>query len=187
MSIPPFDHNNVLPAHNGEQTSKIAWSPYPCTILEFCQRFNTSPLRQKLLLKLIDFRLGIDKNGLRSGFQWIGGSFVTNKEDIDANNPNPGDIDLITLFYGKDNTFFNNFDLAFPSFADAKLARDLFHLDHYIVPIEYLGIDAIDDLTYWLQLFTTSKSGVRKGIVKIELNTPDLDLIAKEFILSTKV
>jgi len=123
MSIPPFDHNNVLPPYFGEETNRNTWSPYHCTIFDFCQRFNTSATRSELLLKLIDFRLGIVKNGLQNGFQWIGGSFVTNKEAIDTRAPNPSDIDLVTLFYGTDETFFNTFDLVFPSFADAALAK----------------------------------------------------------------
>ena len=187
MSIPPFDHNNVLPPYFGEETNRNTWSPYHCTIFDFCQRFNTSATRSELLLKLIDFRLGIVKNGLQNGFQWIGGSFVTNKEAIDTRAPNPSDIDLVTLFYGTDETFFNTFDLVFPSFADAALAKNKFNLDHYFIPIDYLGTDAIDDILYWVQFFTTSKLGVRKGIIKLELNTPELDIKAKEYISSSKL
>lgn len=96
--IPSFDHNLVLPPHTGNPTLLGDVSPYEATILEFCQRFSTSPERIQLLKGLISFRLKMIDFGITDGFQWADGSFTENIELSDGRAPR--DIDIMYPLLG---------------------------------------------------------------------------------------
>ena len=80
MPIPDFDHNHVLPPHLGNPIVHSELSPYPCTILELCAKFSTSPQRIAILKNFVQFRQKMTLNGVLFGFQWLDGSFLENIE-----------------------------------------------------------------------------------------------------------
>jgi Family of unknown function (DUF6932) len=179
-SIPQFNHNNVLPPHLGDPVDHGKLSPYPCTILELCKKFSTSKERIYLLKGLLNFRQRMTELNIINGFQWIDGSFVENIEISEKRPPN--DIDIITLFGGLSTDDFELIEKDFPEFYNSDLSKEMFGLDHY--PFDYCFSPeiCITYTSYWIQLFTHNRLGNWKGMLKLEINTPDVDREAKEFL-----
>ncbi|MBO0953120.1 DUF6932 family protein [Fibrella forsythiae] len=182
MPIPDFDHNDVLPPHLGDPRQSSDLSPYPCTTLEFCQKFSTSPKRVDILKKFIEFRQNLNKLGVIDGFQWLDGSFLENIEVSEKRDPN--DLDLVTFFGGIDNTGQAIIMTAFPEFGNPVLSKKNFYLDHYPVDYCYDPNVTVALTAYWLQLFNHNRQGVWKGMIRLELNTPKEDKDALDYLNS---
>lgn len=176
--IPDFDHNLVLPPHLGDPTRAQQLSPYPCTTVDICDRFGTSPERRALLSNLLDFRDQLRAAGLVNGFQWIDGSFLENIEATQYRVPR--DIDLVTVYWGYDKAFLQNLASRFPAFASARLAKQLFKLDHYSIDASFSPMTVVENVRYWALLFSHNRDGVWKGMLKIEIDTPSDDAAARQ-------
>jgi hypothetical protein len=182
MTIPSFDHNNVLPPHLGTPTDKSDLSPYPCSILELCQEFASSRERIDILKGFLDFRDSMRQNGIINGFQWLNGSFLENIENSDQRPPN--DIDVVTFFGGLSNADLYSIQQNFPDFSGPPLAKHNFYVDNYPVDYTY-SPDATVELTrYWVQLFTHNRIGSWKGILRVEINTQNEDAQAISYLNS---
>lgn len=178
MPIPRFDHNFVLPPHTCNPTQPGDLSPYPCTTLELCQRFNTSPERRQILGKFLDFRERLRSEGLHHGFQWLDGSFL---EDIEARESRPPkDLDLVTVYWDYDVTFQHNLVAKFPEFAKPSLAKAAYLLDHYPLDAGHSPQLTLELTRYWILLFSHNRLGVWKGMLQIDLNTPSDDANARQ-------
>lgn len=177
MPIPAFDHNLVLPPHLGDPTQPGQLSPYPCTTIELCQRFGTSRERRTILASYLSFRERLDEVGIHIGFQWLDGSFL---EDIETTERRaPRDMDVVTVYWGLDRSLQVEQMKRFPEFANPSLAKANFSLDHY--PLD-AGVNpelTIEQSRYWAMLFSHNRLGVWKGMLKIDLNTPDDDAEAR--------
>lgn len=179
MITPNFDHNNVIPPHTGDPTSPQDVSPYKCDSLELCKRFATSPQRNKLLLGLLDFRQQLAEFGILEGFQWLDGSFLENIEV--SQNRSPNDIDVVTFFIdnGLDvDTVFKEF----PEFIYAEKSKSTYGLDHYPVDFGHKPELTVESSRYWIQLFSHNRLGIWKGMIRLELNTPTIDLEALNYL-----
>lgn len=182
MPIPSFDHNNVLPPHLGNPTDKAHLSPYPCAILELCHKFSTSPNRIRILKNFIVFRQRMTALNIVYGFQWLDGSFLENIEISQGRAPK--DLDVVTFFGRLSFSDQANIRATFPEFANPILAKSNFSLDHYPVDYTYNPDVTVEQTRYWLQLFTHNRLGVRKGILKLSLNTPIGDQHALDYLNS---
>lgn len=171
-NIPDFDHNDVLPPHLGNPTAQNN-SPYPCTTLELCKKFSTSPQRITLLCGLLEFRGELTKHGVSSGFQYVDGSFLENIE-ISENRP-PNDIDIVTFTMGISKERQLQIIKDFPELVDVAKCKAKFGLDHYIVDYGVHPDLTVEIMRYWLQLFSHNRKGVWKGMLRLELNTSDID------------
>lgn len=182
MPIPSFNYNNVLPPHLGDPTDRTHLSPYPCTILELCHTFSTSPNRIQILKNFVSFRQRMTALNINFGFQWLNGSFMENIETSEGRPPK--DLDVVTFFGGLSLADQANIRATFPEFANPILAKNNFLLDHY--PVDYShSPDVTVELTrYWLQLFTHNRLGVWKGILRLSLNTPIDDQHALNYLNS---
>lgn len=180
--IPDFDHNMVLPPHRGNPATRSDVSPYPCTSLELCRHFATTAERKQILQKFLEFRHELRAHGLLNGYQWIDGSFVEDVEVRESRSPN--DLDVLTIYWGHDGTFQKNLATAFPAFANRDQAKADFQLDHFPVDAGFSPEVTVEQIRYWLQLFTHNRDGVWKGMLKIDLNTPQEDTDAKAFLLT---
>ena len=182
-SIPPFDHNNVLPPHKGNPTSRTDISPYECSIMEFCKRFSTSQHRVGLLKGLVLFRLEMIKYGINNGFQWIDGSFSENIEKSEGRDPN--DIDIVTFVNGYEKEQVTEILNNFIEFVDPTLSKVKYKLDHYSVDFAYGPLTTVELTKYWVQLFSHNRLGVWKGMIRLELNiNEELDQEALNFLNS---
>lgn len=173
MSIPYYDHNNVIPPHKGNPTALEDISPYKLDVFTFCKHFATSKERVEILKGLLQFRNKMNKTGILTGFQWLDGSFLENIE-VKENRP-PNDLDIVT-FYGfiSDETQ-NAITENFKEFISNELSKINYRLDHYIVDFCYDPLVTVEQTKYWLQLFSHNRDGVWKGMIQLELNTPNED------------
>ncbi len=182
MPIPNFDHNNVLPPHLGNPTDRSHLSPYPCTILELCHQFSTSPQRIEILKNFVLFRQRMTSLGIVNGFQWLDGSFMENIEVAETRHPN--DLDVVTFFSGLSNKQQSDLIINFPEFVNPNLSKSKYLLDHYPVDYAYTPEVTVEHIRYWLQLFTHNRNKVWKGMVKLSLNTEIDDNHALDYLNS---
>lgn len=179
--IPAFDHNLVIPPHLGNPTDPGQLSPYPCTTVDLCERFGTSAERRAILGKFLDFRDRARAEGLTNGFQWLDGSFL---EDVETReNRCPSDLDLVTFYWGYDAEFQNCLKVRFPEFASSRLSKANYSLDHYPVDAGWDPMLTLESTRYWTSLFSHNRLGVWKGMLRIELNTPDFDAEARQHLM----
>jgi len=173
--IPDFDHNNVLPPFLIDPIARANQSPYLCSTIDLAQKFGTSQERVTILKNFLNFRMQLRRYGMSdNAFQWIDGSFVERVEILRGRPP--GDIDVITFFFGYDVNFQQNLMHVFPEFADPGLSKANFSVDHYIVPIDRTPMQTFKDVKYWSMLFThTKNTSTWKGILEIPLNTEQDD------------
>jgi hypothetical protein len=137
--------------------------------LELCQRFGTSPERRKILGQFLDFRQRLADEGLTTGFQWLDGSF---HEDIESQEGRPPrDLDVVTVYWGYDDSFQGQLMANFPEFANPKLAKANFALDHYPMDASYHPEATVELARYWISLFSHNRLAVWKGMLRVELNT----------------
>lgn len=177
--IPTFDSNLVIPPHLGNPIDRTQLSPYQCTTVELCKKFATSPERIKILQGLLQFRDIIAKANITSGFQWLGGSFIEDKESR-LNLP-PRDLDIATMFCAS-NEVLVAAAKNYPILVDQPQTKLKYHLDHYLVDIAYNPILTVDQTRYWLSIFSHTRDQIWKGMLRIELNTPEIDLEAKNIL-----
>lgn len=163
-TIPPFDHNFVLPPfYGGDPTNRRSQSPYQMEILDFCKEFSFSPARIQLLKDFVSFRIDMYKHGINNTIQWIDGSFVEDKVRIFGSEPN--DIDALT-FVMLDNPTVRYLDSVFPEFLRSSLSKAKYHVDHYPLDIS-TPLNTIRNVSYWLQLFSHNRLGVWKGMIEL--------------------
>jgi hypothetical protein len=131
VPIPNFDANLVLPPHLGDPRELAQLSPYPCTPLELCQQFATSPERRQILDGLLRFRGLLGQAGFATGFQWFDGSFLENIEAREARPP--VDLDVVTFFIPHDPAFGAQVAANFPVLTDRNAVKAQYRLDHFFV------------------------------------------------------
>lgn len=181
--IPPFDHNNVLPAYVGAPYNRHNHSPYKCDILEFCQHFSTSRERIEVLKGFLDFRQDCIANGIK-GDQWIGGTFV---EDTAAQEgrKEPDCILVLSLIQVTSKEKANRILKNFPEFTNPLLSSKKYKVDHYVFVTNQSSEELISWTTFWTQIFSYNDLGVRKGMLEIPLYEDDTnDQIARSFLNS---
>lgn len=183
MIIPDFDHNDVLPPHKGDPKVRADLSPYKCSILEVCQRFATTKHRVKILRNLILFRDRMTNLNITTGFQLLGGSFLQDIEKQESRDPK--DLDVITFFGGLSRTEQVAIVTAFPEFGSFALSKSHFLLDHY--PVDYCSDPelTVEQTRYWVQLFSHTRSGVWKGMIRISIGDVSNDKLAVDYLDST--
>lgn len=181
--IPAFDHNLVLPPHLGDPTSFGDLSPFACTTSDLCDRFNTSPERKIILSGFLAFREKLQSLGVTKGFQWIDGSFLEDVEKRELRPPK--DLDVVTVFFGYDASFQITIAAKFPEFKDRALSKANYSIDHFPFDATHNPIVTIEMTRYWMQLFSHNRDSVWKGMLRIELNTPVNDGIAKKSLTGT--
>lgn len=179
MAIPAFNHSNVLPPHLGDPRQSSHVLPYPTNVLEVCEHFATNAKRIVILEGFLKFRAKLNLHGLNEGFQWLDGSFVEDKETDQGMEPN--DLDIITFYYGRNVDFNEKLANAIPEFGNPLLAKQNFLLDHYPVDLLYKPDALVQQTSYWQQLFSHNRSGLWKGILRVELEY-SLDQQAKQYL-----
>jgi hypothetical protein len=183
--IPNFDHNNVIPPHLGNPTQMNHLSPYPCTTLELCKTFATSKERVEILKGLLLFRERMSELGIIEGFQWLDGSFTENIELTE--NRAPRDLDLVTFFGGISMDHQLIIESDFIEFGNSQIAKETYRLDHYPVDYCFNPNTTVELTRYWIQLFSHNRMGVWKGILRLELNTPEVDAESMNYLKSVNL
>jgi len=143
---------------------------------------GTTPERRDILNKYLDFRARLNAEGLINGFQWLDGSFLEDVETIKKRPP--GDLDLVTVYWGYSSSFSKDLATRFPEFASHIQSKAAYKLDHFPFDAGYSPDLTLELTRYWILLFSHSRMGVWKGMLKINLNTPAEDDAAR-LVLAT--
>ncbi len=183
--IPDFDHNLVLPPHLGNPTFMADISPYKCTTLQLCEKYATSQKRIDILKGFISFRQKLYNHNVFNGFQWIDGSFLEDVATREKREPN--DLDVVTLYWGYDIAFQKDLMVKFPEFADNRLSKNSYLIDHFPFDISITPFITVDMTRYWMQLFSHNRDGVWKGMLQINIDTPNEDRDALAYLNATKL
>lgn len=185
--IPSFNENGVLPPYRGSDPKQIgSISPYLFTTLDICERFAYTLERKTILEGFLSFRQKLDEIGLTAGFQWLGGSFITNIENIEKRPPN--DLDVVTFYwtkYKEENLkkILSNFE----AFLYVEEAKKVYYLDHYSVDLTHNAELTLRNINYWSQFFSHTRDGLWKGMISVKLNTPDIDAKATDYLKNKKI
>ena len=154
-------------------------------MLELCQRFGTSLERQDILKGLLRWRSLLHNAGFESGWQWIDGSFVENIEVLEKRAPN--DMDMVTFHGPPDQAKFDAALLTNPAMLDWNATKTCYKLDHYCVDLSEAGHAVAENARYWGLLFSHRRDGVWKGMLRVELNTPNDDKTAVDWLSQNSV
>lgn len=179
MPIPPFDGIlNVLPPHLGDPRKIAHLSPYPCTLVELCERFATSPARCRILEGLLKL-MGLDIHG----FQWLDGSFV---EDIETHEKrDPGDLDAVTFVSTpSDSKDLDALLAPRPELRSRQHVKGTYHVDHFWLPLGSAPTNLVALTRYWYGLFSHRRDRVWKGMLEIQLQDTGADDTARSVLVS---
>ena len=94
MPIPAFTHDGVLPpfvGRDGPGGAPEDMSPYVATATEVVTTFGHTTERKNILRGWLRHRAELRAAGFDTGFQWLDGSFVEEKE--------PKDLDVVAFLY----------------------------------------------------------------------------------------
>jgi hypothetical protein len=183
VPIPPLDLIlNVLPPHLGAPTVPSQLSPYPCSTVELCASFATTPHRREIVAGFLALRVELGKLGIR-GFQWLSGSFTEGIEVQERRNPN--DIDVVT-FVADPLTEPEVMD----RFVSAKMTdllvpahtKKTYKVDHYAIVLGCPPVALVDQVRYWYGLFSHRRDRTWKGMLSVPLPTPSDDALAQSAV-----
>jgi len=160
-------------------------SPYKISLLEFAQRFSTSPQRIDILKGFMAHRGRLLSAGIK-GFQWLDGSFV---EDIESTEGRPpSDVDVVT-FHGRSPAVMAQADwVAFfkanLDVFDWRQSKPKFKVDAYFVDFfggpEYI----VKMASFWCGLFSHRRgAGLWKGMIQVSLDGAE-DAAVNQFLIS---
>ncbi len=176
--IPPFNMDGVLPPYIGSATSGGGNfdSPYLTNLVEIVNRFATSPKRVEIIKGFIAYRAALLANGVSDGFQWVDGSFVTNKHE-------PSDVDVVTFGSARELQ-------AIPrNLFEKHHCKPTYHCDVYAVVLDGGPSDmVVKQICFWHRLFSMTKPNppaspsVPKGMLQIRLNSPQDDAAATSIL-----
>lgn len=181
-----FDHRGLIPPYYGKATS---WnrSPYTISLMEFAKSFSmgypefNATKRIEILKGFLEYRSILHNTGIIQGYQWINGSFVTNKELIKHEAPN--DIDVVSVFILPVGDTQESFGNKHPHVFDNKSIKNRLHVDAFYICLEPVNLDLdslIEQVNYWNSLWSHQRESLLwKGYIKLSL-APDEDSLVND-------
>ena len=167
MAIPDYE-NGILPPFIGEGFDVAGRSPYSATFADVVARFGNTPERRLLLIGLSKYRVALRKAGLFSGFQWISGSFVEDKESTEGAASR--DIDVVTLYHLPEGETQATLVAAAPDLFDREATKSRYSVDAYFLSLSQpLTEDFIERCLYWHSLWGHRRDGRWKGYLRVDL------------------
>jgi hypothetical protein len=168
MGIPEFTIDGILPPFVGEGPGDDSsmMSPYDVDPEEVIRRFCTTHERERILRGWLDHRSALRSIGIVSGFQWLDGSFLEEKE--------PNDLDVVCFFHLPEHirteqeqvSFWNDHWELFDRFE----MKNAFHLDAFFLPLDGDPETLVSLARYYLQLFSHQRQTfLWKGMVQVPL------------------
>lgn len=181
MSIPNFTADGILPPIDPSDPVSSARSPYSATITDVILRFATSAARREILAGWLKYRAALHAAGLRTGFQWLDGSFL---EDVEvAENRDPADMDCVTFFQLDQGLSQTAIVSAQPDLFTNKLVKTNFKVDAYTVDLRQSAKSLVRNSCYWYSVWSHRRTMAWKGFVQVDLAS-DLDDVASSLLAS---
>jgi hypothetical protein len=180
--IPDWNSTGVLPPlRPGAAGHSPDRSPYRISLSQVVERFATSPERISILHGLLDYRRQLrEKAGITTGFQWLDGSFLENKEVLEGTAPK--DIDVVTFFDLPPNTSQEELLTANRDLFDPESTKKLFLVDGYpFVLGNPLTPPDVRQISYWYSMWSHRRNLLWKGFVQVDVARDD-DEVASELL-----
>lgn len=166
-------HGVISPIIDGEISPHR--SPYEIGILEFVQTFSFSSERIAILRNFLLYRSFMYEVGVKSGFQWVNGSFSENVEVLRQRPPN--DVDVVT-FIDELNNLTDSFELL----GDNAYIKNKYQVDSYLVDLNDSPDELVKLTAYWYSLWSHQRDTlIWKGFFQIALSQ-DEDLKATQYL-----
>jgi hypothetical protein len=172
--IPEHSHSGVLPPFLPGATPQSikAVSPYKTSLLDVVRKFSQNASRLQLINGLISYRQKLRACGINSGFQWIGGSFIENCEDVRGRAPK--DIDVVTFFSLPSNLSPKYIFESVPDLFDPETNKKNYLCDAYVVDLGCSPSYVVRQTTYWFGLLSHERDHFMwKGMLEIPLDGDD--------------
>lgn len=174
--IPSLTLSHVLPPFlNNDPTKTANVSPYNTDLCTIIDRFGISPERVQIIRGLLAYRALCTSLGIVNGYQWISGSFIENVE-LTRGRP-PADVDIVTIAYrptyASDATSWNYFFHSNTDLFDADLNKTRFCCDTYYIDLQKSPHYVVVEVSYWYGLFSHSRDGLWKGMLRVPLQADD--------------
>jgi hypothetical protein len=169
MPIPTFTIDGVLPPYVGPAGpggTAEDMSPYAVTALEVAITLGSSDQRKTILRGWLRHRAALRRAGFNRGFQWLGGSFVENKE--------PKDLDVVAFLY-RPAGIQNREEMANLLRANLNLfgrnqVKATFTLDFFAADLDGSTEMLVNLTRYWLGLFSHRRGDdLWKGMLQVRL------------------
>jgi hypothetical protein len=167
--IPDWNNSAVLPpVRPGAQGHSPDRSPYRVIMTEVIERFATSTERIEILRGLLTYRAALRQSGIVTGFQWLNGSFMENKELLQ--NAAPNDVDVVTFFNLPDGIEEQTLVTTNPDLFDNQRAKEQFHVDAYSFVLGQPTEDFdVRNISYWYSMWSHRRNGLWKGFVQVDI------------------
>ena len=168
--LPQWEPSGLLPVIDPKDPLENNRSPYRITLAELADRFGTTAHRQKLLLKLLDYRKALHDVGVNGGFQWINGSFVEDVEN--RRGRGPADIDVVTFYSVPHICTVEDMRGKAPYLFCRREVQHLYGVDSLeLVPLNLQPIDELIRMSLELSdVLSFTRQKCRKGFVQITLD-----------------
>ena len=169
--IPTWNLQGVIPpTRPGVQGHDPDRSPYLSTLHAFISAMGTSPARLEIIEGLLKFRTEIHKLGVKSGFQWLNGSFSENVEDTEARDPR--DVDVVTFLQipkGENNASIVRKN---PELFDSDYVKQMYRVDsNWQILGEPMEASSVRWISYWYSMWSHRRDGLWKGFVQLDLDS----------------
>jgi hypothetical protein len=167
MMIPQPTIDGILPPYMGSEpgNTPALMSPYEVGPLDVVQRFGSTDQRKVILKNWIDHRAALRDLGFVSGFQWLDGSFVEEKD--------PNDLDLVTFLHRPasiDVTTLGQLWFGNPTIFNRSDVKQTYNLDAFFLDLDDDPEDLVSLSRYWLQLFSHQRDTfLWKGMLQVRL------------------
>lgn len=176
VSVPPWSAGGVIPPVNSVIPTAAERSPYSVSLPELVLRFGTSADRRRILDGFLRYRRRLHDAGLRSGFQWLDGSFLEDVELLEGRPPN--DLDVVTFFRLPAGTTQREIQArapdAFPLTRGERIDfKGVFYVDPYLVSLGSPSERLVTSSTYWYSMWSHRRDTTWKGYLQIDLNLAD--------------
>jgi len=112
----------------------------------------------------------------------LDGSFLEDKEQDTFDSRPPNDIDVCTFFLLSIDTDFEYLKTQIPAFFSPRVSKSNFLVDHYPVDLNINPSDLVFWSQYWYQLFSHTRNGIWKGMLRLPLSTPKEDEEAIKYL-----
>ena len=180
-TIPAWNNSGIIPPiRPGEPGHSSKRSPYRASLIEVIDRFCTSQARASILEGYLQFREALQATGLDSGFQWLNGSFVEDKESRIGDAP--ADIDVVTFAQLPNGKSQGDLNSAAPHLFDHGHVKATYKVDGYF---QFLGdpssVFFVRQTSYWNSMWSHTRNHEWKGFLQVEL-AADEDAAALSYL-----
>jgi len=176
MPFPAFNIDGVIPPFVGARgpgDSRTYMSPHEASPVEVIARLGGTPQRRNILKGWLAHRMELRAVGVVTGFQWLDGSFVEDKE--------PNDLDIVTFFRrplaAPTAATMAELMMRTPSVFSRAQVKEAHHLDAQLVDLNATPEAVVDLTRYWAGIFSHRRGDLMwKGMLKVDLDDRDDDL-----------